>query len=110
MYPGQHNTSQQVQEDLPEKMAGNGYSKPSSLNPSHDDKSQPFLCQFITDVRHVFQARLYPTGYYVFEGATSPHIHLSYATSELLGILQFNVPNLAAQLHIDALSLPPHIA
>ena len=36
----------------------------------------------------------------------SPHILLSYATSEWLGILLFNVPNLVAQVHIDAISLP----
>ena len=36
----------------------------------------------------------------------SLHILLLYATSEWLGILQFNVPNLVAQAHIDAISLP----
>ena len=36
----------------------------------------------------------------------SPHILLSYATSEQLGILEFKVPNLAAHLHIDALAIP----
>ena len=93
-------------------MAENGYPKPSSLNPtshswiSHDGKLQPFLGQFIADVRHVSQARLYLMHSYVFKDATSPHILLSYTTSEQLGILQFNVSNLVAQVHIDAISLP----
>ena len=37
----------------------------------------------------------------------SPHILLSYVISKWLGILQVNVPNLAAQAHIDAISLLP---
>ena len=47
-----------------------------------------------------------PIHFYVFEDAKSLHILLSYATSEQLGRLQFNVPNLVAQVHIDAVSLP----
>ena len=43
--------------------------------------------------------------FYVFEDAMNLHILLSYTTSEQLGILQFNVPNLAAHTHIDAVSL-----
>ena len=44
--------------------------------------------------------------FYVFKDAMSPHILLSYGTSEQLGILQFSVPNLVAQAHIDAITLP----
>ena len=36
----------------------------------------------------------------------SPYILLSYATWEQLGILQFNVPNLLAQEHIDTITFP----
>ena len=36
----------------------------------------------------------------------SPQILLSYATSERLRILEFNVPNVAAQSQIDNLSVP----
>ena len=44
--------------------------------------------------------------FYVFGDVTSPHILLSYAMSEQLGILQLNVPNLVAQEHIDAVTSP----
>ena len=73
---------------------------------SHDGKSQPFLGQFIASVKHASQPRLYPMWFYVFKDATSPHILLSYATSECLGILEFKVPNLVAQSHIDTITLP----
>ena len=100
------------QKIFPQKIAENKYPKPSSLKPtshswiSHDSSPQPFLGQFITDIRHVSQARSYPTCFYVFEDATSPHILLSYATSEWLGILQFNILNLVAQEHTDAITFP----
>ena len=93
-------------------MAENSYPKPFSLNPtrqswiSHDGKPQSFLSQFITDIRHVSQARSYLMHFYVLEDAMSMHILLSYVTSECLGVLQFNVPNLVAQVHIDVISLP----
>ena len=67
---------------LPKKMPENGYPKPSSLNStnhfwiSHDGKQNPFLGQFITNVKHVSQAMSYLTCFYVFEDATSPHILL----------------------------------
>ena len=95
-----------------QKMAENGYPIPSSLNPtsdswiSHDGKPKPFLGQFIADIRHVSQDRSYPICFCIFEDAMSPHILLLYATSEWLGILQFNVSNKVAQVHIDAISLP----
>ena len=74
---------------------------------SHDGSPQPFLGHFVTEVQHATQPRSYPTHFYVFEGATSPQILLSYMTSERLGILEFKVPNLAATFQIDDLSVPP---
>ena len=50
---------------------------------------------------------MYPICFYVFEYATLPHILLSYATSERLGIVSFQVLNLAATASIDHVALPP---
>ena len=44
---------------------------------------------------------MYPVRFYVFGDATNPHILLSYATSERLGIVSFQVPNLAATHSLD---------
>ena len=76
--------------------------------PSHDGKPKPFLGHFIAEVQHTTLPRSYPVWFYVFENATSPHILLFYTTLERLGILEFKVPNLAAQsqLQIDNLSVP----
>ena len=49
---------------------------------------------------------MYPICFYVFKDATSPHILLSYTTLGRLGIVSFQVPNLAATASID-LALPP---
>ena len=72
---------------------------------SHDSKPKTFLGHFIADVNDSTEPRSYPTHYYVFEDATSFQILLSYATSERLGILEFKVPNLAAQSHIDTMTV-----
>ena len=37
-----------------------------------------------------------------------PHIPLSYAMSECLGIIEFKVPSEVVQTHIDAVTLPSH--
>ena len=41
----------------------------------------------------------------MFEDATSPHILLSYATSERLGIIAFNIPNMAATSQVDNIAM-----
>ena len=64
------------------------------------------LGQFITSVRHASQSRSYSTWFYAFKDTMSPKIPLSCATLECLTILEFKVPNLVAQLHIDAVTLP----
>ena len=68
---------------------------------SHDGSPKPFLGHSVADAMHASKPRSYPTCFYVFEDATSPHILLSYATSERLGIVSFKVPNLAATSKID---------
>ena len=95
---------------FPHKIAASKYFKPSLLNPtnhsciSHDGSAQPFLGQFIADIRHVSQARSYLTCFYIFKDDTSPHILLSGTTSEWLGIIQFSV--LLAQEHTNAITFP----
>ena len=49
---------------------------------------------------------MYPFQFYVFEDAPNPHILLSYTTSERLGIVSFQVPNLAATHSIDQVAIP----
>ena len=68
---------------------------------SHDGLPQPFLGHFIVEVAHAKEPRMYPVRFYVFEDATNPPNLISYATSERLGIVQFQVPNLAATLSLD---------
>ena len=55
---------------------------------------------------HASEPRSCPTQFYVFEDTTSPHILLSYATSERQGIITFNVPNLAATSWVDNIDVP----
>ena len=74
---------------------------------SHDGSPKPFLGHFITEVMHASEPRLYPTCVYVFEDATAPHILLFYATSERLGIIAFEVSNLAATSKLDHVALAP---
>ena len=73
---------------------------------SHDGSPKPFLGHFIVEVVDAKEPRMYLVRFYVFEDATSPHILLSYATSERLGIVSFQVPNLAATHKIDHVALP----
>ena len=60
----------------------------------------------MAEVMHGSEPRLYLTHFYVFEDATSPCILLSYATSERLGIIAFNVPNVAATSQVDNIAVP----
>ena len=72
---------------------------------SHDGLPKPFLGHFITEVSHAKEPRTYPVRSYVFEDATNPPNPLSYATSERLGIVQFQVPNLAATHPLDQVAV-----
>ena len=87
------------------------YPKAKSLQPtnhtwmSHDGLPKPFLGHFITEVSQAKEPRMYQVRFYVFEDATNPPNLLSYATSERLGIVQFQVPNLAATHHLDQVAV-----
>ena len=72
---------------------------------SHDGLPKPFLGHFITEISHATEPRMYPVRFYVFEDATNPPNLLSYATSERLGIIQFQVPNLAATHPLDQVAV-----
>ena len=72
---------------------------------SHDGLPKPFLGHFITEVSHVKEPRMYLVRFYVFEDATNPPCLLSYATLERLGIVQFQVPNLAATIPLDQIAV-----
>ena len=97
---------------FPHKINDSRYHKPSSLSPtahtwmSHDSSPNPFIEHFVTKVQHAMQPKLYPTCFYVFEDSTSPQILLSSVTLERLGILEFQVPSLAATSQIDDLHVP----
>ena len=87
------------------------YPKAKTLMPtnhtwmSHDGLPKPFLGHFITEVSHTKEPRMYPVRFYVFEDATNPPNLLSYATLERLGIVQFQVPNLAATHSLDQVAV-----
>ena len=72
---------------------------------SHDGSPKPYLGHFIAEVAHAKESRMYPARFYVFEDATNPHILLSYATSERLGIVSFQVPNSAATHSLDQVAI-----
>ena len=100
---------------FPKKLTKSRYLKAKALLPTHHtwtshDGSlvpKPFLAHFIVDVLHATESKMYPVHFYVFEDATSPHILLSYATLERLGIVSFQVPNLAATTNLDHVAFPP---
>ena len=72
---------------------------------SHYGLPKPFLGHFIVEVAHAKEPRMSPIRFYVFEDATNPHILLCYATSERLGIVSFQVPNLAATHSLDQVAI-----
>ena len=84
---------------FPKKLTKSKFPKAKALFPTqhtwiyHDGSPKPFLGHFVAEVMHAIKPRSYPTHFYVFENTTSPHILLSYATSERLGFIQFIVPN-----------------
>ena len=96
----------------PNKLTKSRYPKAKSLMPihhtwiSHNGLPKPFLGHFIVEVAHAKEPRMYTVRFYVFEDATSPHVLLYYATSERLGIVSFQVPNLAATHKINKVMIP----
>ena len=97
---------------FPHKITKSRYPNPGTLIPtsnswiSHDGKAQPFLGHIIANGNHAILPVIPLCHFYVFEDATSPKILLSFMISEWLGNLEFKVPNLVAQLHIDTLTVP----
>ena len=95
----------------PNKLTKSRFPKAKSLMPthhtwiSHNGLPKPFLGHFIVEVTHATESRTYHIRFYVFEDATKPHILLSYATLERLGIVLFQVPNLAATHSLDQVAL-----
>ena len=81
----------------PNKLTKSRYPKAKSLMPthhtwiSHDGSPKPFLGHFIVEVVHAKEPRMFPVRFYIFEDATNPHILLSHATLERLGIVSFQV-------------------
>ena len=96
----------------PNKLTKSRYPKAKTLMPTHDTwictdgLPKPFLGHFIVEVAHTKEPRMYPVRFYIFEDATSPQIVLFYATSERLGIVSFQVPNLVATTSIDHVAIP----
>ena len=60
---------------------------------AHDETPQQFLGFFIADIHHKTTSDVLPVRFYVFKDTTSPKILLSYAASEKLGIVKFQIPN-----------------
>ena len=91
----------------PNKLNKSRYPKAQSLMTthhtwiSHNGSPKLFLDYFIVDVVHAKEPRLYSIRIYVFEDVINPHILLFYATSERLGIVSFQVPNVAATHSFD---------
>ena len=50
-----------------------------------------------------------PIIFYVFNDTTSPKILLSYAASERLGIVKFQIPNEAPSIALDTISMKKHV-
>ena len=50
-----------------------------------------------------------PIRFYVFKDTTSPKILLSYAASERLGIVKFQIPNEAPSIALDTISTKKHV-
>ena len=98
---------------FPKKLTKSRFPKAKALLPthhtriSHDGLPKPFLGHFIVKVSHATEPKTYPVCFCVFEDAISPHIFLSHTTSERLGTVSFQVPNLAATTKIDHVALPP---
>ena len=74
----------------------------------HNGSPKPFLGHFTVEVVHAKEHRMYAIRFYVFEDVTNPQILLSYATSERLGIITFQVPNLAATHALDQVAVQTH--
>ena len=91
-----------------------GNLKQKILHPSthtwraHNETPQQFLGYFIADIHHKTTADVLPVRFYVFKDTTSPKILLSYAASEKLGIVKFQIPN-ETPTAADAITTKKHV-
>ena len=76
---------------------------------AHNDKPKQFLGFFIADIHHKTQPDVLPVRFYIFKDTASPSILLSYAPSERLGIVKFQIPNEALSTALDTISLTKHV-
>ena len=92
-----------------------GNLKQKALHPTrhtwavHDETPQQFLGYFIADIHHKTIPEVLPIRFYVFKDTTSPKILLSYAASERLGIVKFQIPNEAPLIALDTISTKKHV-
>ena len=92
-----------------------GNLKQKALHPTrhtwtaHDETPQQFLGYFIADIQHKTKPEVLPIRFYVFKDTTSPKILLSYAASERLGIVKFQIPNEAPSIALDTISTKKHV-
>ena len=75
---------------------------------AHDETPQQFLGFFIADIHHKTTADVLAVRFYVFKDTTSPKILLSYAASEKLGIVKFQIPN-ETPTAVDAITTKKHV-
>ena len=71
---------------------------------AHNETPQQFLGYFIADIHHKTMPEVLPITFYVFNDTTSLKILLSYAASEKLGIVKFQIPNEAPSIALDTIS------
>ena len=92
-----------------------GNLKQKALHPTkhmwtaYDEMPQQFLRYFIADIHHKTQPEVLPIRFYVFKDTTSPKILLSYAASERLGIVKFQIPNEAPLIALDTICTKKHV-
>ena len=91
-----------------------GNLKQKALHPTrhmwtgHDETPQQFLGYFIANIHHKTIPEVLLIRFYVFKDTTSPKILLSYAASERLGIVKFQIPNEAPSIALDTISTKKH--
>ena len=84
---------------FPKHFTRSGTLKKSTLKPTdatwsaHDGECRNLLGYIVLNIQHKTLPQTLPIKFYVFEDLTRPTILLSYATSSMLGIVQFTVPN-----------------
>ena len=100
---------------FPAHLTKTGNLKQKALHPTrhmwtaHDETPQQFLGYFIADIHHKTMPEVLPIRFYVFKDTTNPKILLSYAASERLGIVKFQIPNEAPSIALDTISMKKHI-